>query len=39
MKVPRVAELNVTKMGYGDEVKISGVVTFYTNDGGIDGIV
>ena len=26
-------------MGYGGEVKNSGVVTQYTNDGGIDGVI
>lgn len=27
------------KMGYGDKIKNSGLVTKYTNDGGIDGII
>ena len=27
------------KMGYGDEIKDSGIVTQYTNDNGIDGII
>lgn len=42
-KTPREFEkLVVTllqKMGYGGEIKNSGAVTSYTNDGGIDGII
>lgn len=33
-----VVEL-LQKMGYGDQIKDAGMVTQYTNDGGIDGIV
>jgi restriction system protein len=42
-KTPREFEKLVVillqKMGYGGEIKGSGVVTSYTNDGGIDGII
>jgi restriction system protein len=42
-KTPREFEKLVVyllqKMGYGGEIKHSGVVTSYTNDGGIDGII
>ncbi|MGP9807285.1 restriction endonuclease [Halomonas sp. AOP12-C2-37] len=42
-KKPREFEnlvvLLLQKMGYGGEVKQSGAVTPYTNDGGIDGII
>jgi len=42
-KTPREFEKLVVillqKMGYGGEIKNSGVVTSYTNDGGIDGII
>lgn len=42
-KKPREFEnlvvLLLQRMGYGGEVKQSGVVTSYTNDGGIDGII
>ncbi len=42
-KTPREFEklvvLLLQKMGYGGEIKGSGVVTSYTNDGGIDGII
>ncbi len=42
-KKPREFEnlvvLLLQKMGYGGEVKQSGMVTTYTNDGGIDGII
>lgn len=42
-KTPRVFEGIVIqllqKMGYGGEVKDSGLITKYTNDGGIDGII
>lgn len=42
-KTPREFEnlvvLLLQKMGYGGEVKQSGSVTSYTNDGGIDGII
>ncbi|MDN5836628.1 MAG: restriction endonuclease [Nitrosospira sp.] len=31
--------LLLQKMGYGGEIKQSGLVTSYTNDGGIDGII
>src|SRR5690606_21885711 len=31
--------LPLQKLGYGGELKQSGVVTSYTNDGGIDGII
>jgi restriction system protein len=42
-KTPRefkkLVVLLLQKMGYGGEIKGSGVVTSYTNDGGIDGII
>lgn len=42
-KMPREFEKLVVvllqKMGYGGEIKQSGVVTSYSNDGGIDGII
>jgi len=42
-KTPREFESQVVmllqKMGYGGEVKQSGLVTSYTNDGGIDGVI
>lgn len=42
-KTPREFEklvvLLLQRMGYGGEIKQSGVVTSYTNDGGIDGII
>lgn len=42
-KTPRAFEKLVVillqKMGYGGEIKGSGIVTSYTNDGGIDGII
>ncbi len=42
-KTPREFERLVVsllqKMGYGGEIKNAGVVTSYTNDGGIDGII
>ena len=42
-KTPREFEklvvLLLQKMGYGGEIKGSAVVTSYTNDGGIDGII
>lgn len=41
-KTPREFEklvILLQKMGYGGEIKGSGVVTSYTNDGGIDGII
>lgn len=42
-KTPREFEKLVVsllqKMGYGGEIKDSGAVTSYTNDGGIDGII
>lgn len=42
-KTPRAFEGIVIqllqKMGYGGEVKDSGLITKYTNDGGIDGII
>lgn len=42
-KTPRAFEelviLLLQKMGYGGEIKDSGSVTKYTNDGGIDGII
>jgi restriction system protein len=42
-KSPRAFEILVVsllqKMGYGGEIKDSGVVTQYTNDQGIDGII
>ena len=42
-KTPREFEklvvLLLQKMGYGGEIKGAGVVTSYTNDGGIDGII
>lgn len=42
-KTPREFERLVVhllqKMGYGGEIRGSGVVTSYTNDGGIDGII
>lgn len=42
-KAPREFEklvvLLLQRMGYGGEIKQSGVVTGYTNDGGIDGII
>lgn len=42
-KTPREFEklvvLLLQRMGYGGEIKQSGTVTSYTNDGGIDGII
>lgn len=42
-KTPREFEklvvLLLQRMGYGGEIKQSGLVTSYTNDGGIDGII
>lgn len=42
-KTPREFEklvvLLLQKMGYGGEIKQSGLVTSYSNDGGIDGII
>ena len=42
-KTPREFEklvvLLLQKMGYGGEIKQSGTVTQYTNDGGIDGVI
>lgn len=42
-KTPRAFEnlvvMLLQRMGYGGQVKQSGVVTSYTNDGGIDGLI
>lgn len=35
----RLVVLLLQKMGYGGEIKQSGTVTSYTNDGGIDGVI